>query len=209
MTNEHPAVVAFRSKIDRLLGTTSTEDRAFAQAVRESGVDVAENNSPHLHKFMGNVAAMGCCYTDCEALALADYDRLIAARTTPTEHPDIAAYRAIVGNGDTPTNEEDEAFIRAILADPRIIDALVNWQWDDERHAALCLGVANFLNPNTDGDLMDETATLAAYDAIVGNVKPVVEQVKAAEAKLGDSLNGMARTLDTLAEEFRRIADSL
>lgn len=207
--NEHPAVAEFRHSLYENDGTTGKMDKEFAAAVRATVSEViTTTNAPGLFKFLENVRVYGCDPEDNEKSALADYDRLIAAQQRTTEHPDIAAYREAARDGVT-TDEQDESFIRAIFTDPRIVDVLVNRDWDNTVHASLCREVSNFLSPSTDDDVIDDDAAIAAYDAIVGNTTPIAEQIDTANAKLGDSLNAMARTLDTLSEEFRRIADSL
>lgn len=198
MNNEHPAVARFREVVSSNNVTAVSTDDEFAEAV---GTDFDRQKYPDLWAFVNEVHGSRS-YRGCQK-ALADYDRLIAERATPTEHPDIAAYRAAVASVGGVSAREDCAFFKAILSDERVRDALFD---DNEDFGTLRSEMQDAL---LYGYIGDEAGALADYDAIVGNVKPVVEQVKAAEAKLGDSLNGMARTLDTLAEEFRRIADSL
>lgn len=159
MTAEHEVIAAFRAYVNDGVLTPPSVDNAFIRAVGD--FDRVKYDS--LNRFVfGNAA--GCRGVSAARNALADYDRLVADRATPTEHPDITTYR-MAAEG-TPTAEQDAAFVRAILADERVRNAAVN---DSEWGSELSVVLAHFFEH---GHILDEDAAVIAYDATI-NPAPV------------------------------------
>ncbi len=200
---EHESVAAFRKNSIRQGGETSSNfDAPFANEARNLLVGADDGQYPKLRDFIKNCDRIGWSF-GAES-ALADYDRLVADRATPTEHPAITTYRITTNEGMS-SAENDAAFVRAILSDARVVQYLTDTEQENgDMHEAL----EDFFR---NGFISDERVALDAYDRIVNPEPAQAEQDNNGQSLIGhfqealDALIECATKLEVAIGKMRRV----